>query len=186
MIMKRQEGYVYLGKEFAGRVKKRAAVLFACLLVVPAVLVVLMFIAPGFWEVFLILALAAIAADGIFVLAHGLRYASRFCFAVMPATLRIRRGLCCRKLCIVRYADVNRVRVKRYFRKKNVDSGVQEYSGAGKSALRFLSESDAVYDVRLYCGSGKYDLKYLSQASAAAVLSYFEDGNDERIFARGE
>lgn len=184
--MKREEGYVYLGGEFARRVRKRAAVLFSCFLLIPAALVALMFVATGFWDVFLIVALIALACDALFVLANGLCYASRFCFTVTDSAIRIRRGLCCRKLTVLRFCDVLRVRVKRYFRKKKVGTGVQEYKGAGKSALRFLSETEAVYDVRLYCGSGKYDLKYLSQASAAAVLSYFEDENDERIFARGE
>lgn len=180
--MERKEGYVYLGREFAGRVRRRAAVLFACLLVIPAALIVLMFVAPGFWDVFLILALIALACDAVFILANGFCYASRFAFAVTESALRVRKGLCCRKLAVFRFSDVCRVRVKRYFRRKKVREDVQEYSGTGRSALRFLSETEAVYDIRLYCGSGKYDLKYLTQTAAAAVLSYFEDENDERIF----
>lgn len=184
--MKRQEGYAYLGREFAARIRRRSAVVFACLLVVPAAFIVLMFVAPGFTGAFLVLLFAALAADAVFVLAHGLCYASRFCFAVTGAAVCVRKGLCCRKLAVLRFSDVVRVRVRRYFRKKKVKGDVREYEGTGRSALRFVSETEAVYDVRLYCGSGKYDLKHLSQTGAAALLSYFEDRDDERIFAKAE
>ena len=57
---------------------------------------------------------------------------------------------------------------------------VQEYEGSGASALRFLSDADAVYDIRILCGSGKFTLRRLSREAAAAALSYFEDLHDER------
>ena len=182
--MKRADGYAYLSAEFAGRVRKKAVVCFLCLLTVPAALVALMFIATGFWEVFLIVAIVALAADSLFVLANGLCHASRYGYAVTGSVLRVRRGVCCRNLSVFRFSDVNRVRVRRYFRKKKVKNDVREYDGTGRSALRFVSETEAVYDVRLFCGSGKYDLKYLSQQAAAAVLSYFEDRDDERAFSK--
>ncbi len=184
--MERRDGFVFFDENYAARIKRRTAALFCCLLLVPAALVVFMFLAPGFREVFLLLALAAAAADAVLVLANGLCYAERFCFEVTPSTLRVCGGLCCRKLCVLRYADVDRVRVRRYFGKEKVGADVSEYRGGGTSAVRFLSEKEAFYDVRLCCGSGRYDLKHLSQEKAAAVLSYFEEKNDERAFTRGK
>lgn len=181
--MKKQVGYVYLDGQSALTVKKRAVFLFACLLAVPAVFVVYMFVASGFWEVFLVAAILTLACDVLFVLANGLSYAARYSYAVTGETIRVRKGICCNKLAVFRFADVDRVRVKRYYRKKKVGADVQVYEGEGKSALRFLSDSDAVYDIRLYCGSGKHDLKFLPRTAAAAVLSYFEDLYDERKLA---
>ena len=43
--MKRQEGYAYLGREFAARIRRRSAVVFACLLIVPAAFIVLLLVA---------------------------------------------------------------------------------------------------------------------------------------------
>lgn len=184
--MKRHEGFVYLPRAYAAAVKRSTAVLFACLLVVPAFFVAMIFLAKGFSEFFIVMAILTFLADCAFVLLNGLCFASRYCFAVTGATVRIRRGYCCRKFVVLRFSDVKQVCVKRYFRKKRVKGDVQVYEGSGKSALRFLSQADAVYDIRLCCGSGEYDLKYLSQTGAAAVLSYFEDVYDKRGVATNE
>lgn len=178
--MVREEGFVYLNAAGAAKVRKATWIAFGCLLAVPAVLAVMMFVSSGFWDVFLVLTVAALAADGFFVLANGLCYASRYAFSVSESAIRVRCGLCCRKLAVIRYSDALTVRVKRYFNKKNVGGRVQEYEGSGASALRFLSDADGVYDIRILCGSGKFTLRRLSREAAAAALSYFEDLHDER------
>ena len=95
--MERRDGFVFFDENYAARIKRRTAALFCCLLLVPAALVVFMFLAPGFREVFLLLALAAAAADAVLVLANGLCYAERFCFEVTPSTLRVCAAISAKK-----------------------------------------------------------------------------------------
>lgn len=184
--MKKIEGYVYMRPEFAARARRRTIGLFVCLLLIPAVFLVLLFLVKGFGEVFIVAASASFLADVLLVLVNGLCRISRCCFAVTGSTLRIRNGYCGRKFAVVRYSDIYKVQVRRYFRKKDVAGDVCVYEGKGRSALRYLSEADAVYDICLYGGSGDYKLKYLTQTEAAAVLSYFEDVYDGRGYAKSE